>query len=95
MTPWRAMNQWVNDPVPFPGAAFVQWIERFYQQNLLARDELELGGRPVRLADVEAPVLAWPATGTTLCRPRWRGPSWTWSAARTASTPSCRPATSA
>jgi polyhydroxyalkanoate synthase len=58
MTPWRAMNQWVNDPVPFPGAAFVQWIECFYQQNLLARDELTLGGRPVRLADVRAPVLA-------------------------------------
>ena len=58
MTPWRAMNQWVNDPVSFPGAAFVQWIQHFYQQNLLARDELELGGRPVRLGDVEASVLA-------------------------------------
>lgn len=58
MTPWRAMNQWVNDPVSFPGAAFVQWIESFYQQNLLARGLLELGRRPVRLADVEAPVLA-------------------------------------
>mgnify|MGYP000317672036 CR=1 FL=1 len=58
MTPWRAMNQWVNDPVAFPGAAFVQWIECFYQQNLLARDELTLGGRRVHLSDVRAPVLA-------------------------------------
>ena len=58
MTPWRAMNQWVNDPVAFPGAAFVQWVGGFYQQNLLARDELELGGRLVHLADIEAPVLA-------------------------------------
>jgi polyhydroxyalkanoate synthase len=58
MTSWRAMNQWVNDPVSFPGAAFVQWIEGFYQQNLLARGLLELGGRPVRLGDVEAAVLA-------------------------------------
>lgn len=58
MTSWRAMNRWVNDPVPFPGAAFVDWIERFYQQNLLARGLLTLGGRPVRLADVEAAVLA-------------------------------------
>jgi len=57
MTPWRAMNQWVNDPVPFPGAAFVQWIEGFYQQNLLARDALTLGGRPVRLADLTASLL--------------------------------------
>lgn len=58
LTPWRAMNQWVNDPVPFPGAAFVQWIESFYQQNLLARDLLTIGGRPVRLADITAPLLA-------------------------------------
>jgi polyhydroxyalkanoate synthase len=58
MTPWRAMNQWVNDPVPFPGAAFVQWIECFYQQNLLARDALTIAGRPVHLADLTAAVLA-------------------------------------
>jgi polyhydroxyalkanoate synthase len=58
MTPWRAMNQWVNDPVSFPGAAFRQWIELFYQQNLLVCDALEMAGRPVRLADVEAPLLA-------------------------------------
>jgi polyhydroxyalkanoate synthase len=58
MTGWRAMNQWVNDPVAFPGAAFVQWIEGFYQQNLLARDALTVGGRPVHLADLTAPVLA-------------------------------------
>ncbi|MGE0027265.1 MAG: alpha/beta fold hydrolase [Thermoleophilia bacterium] len=58
MTPWRAMNQWVNDPVPFPGAAFVQWIELFYQQNLLARDRLRIGGRDVRLGEIVVPVLA-------------------------------------
>jgi polyhydroxyalkanoate synthase len=58
LTAWRAMNQWVNDGVPFPGAAFVQWIEWFYQQNLLARDALSLGGRPVHLSAIRAPLLA-------------------------------------
>lgn len=57
MTSWRAMNQWVNDGVPFPGAAFTQWIERFYQQNLLARGALTLDGRPVDLSAITAPLL--------------------------------------
>ncbi len=57
MTAWRAMNQWVNDGVPFPGAAFTQWIEGFYQQNLLARDALTVGGRPVHLSAITAPLL--------------------------------------
>jgi len=57
MTAWRAMNQWVNDGVPFPGAAFTQWIEGFYQQNLLVRDALTLGGRPVHLSAITAPLL--------------------------------------
>lgn len=58
MTSWRAMNQWVNDGIPFPGAAFVQWMEDHYQGNRLVRGDLELGGRPVRLDAIEAPVLA-------------------------------------
>jgi polyhydroxyalkanoate synthase len=57
MTAWRAMNQWVNDGVPFAGAAFVQWIEDFYQQNLLARGALTMGGRPVHLSAITAPLL--------------------------------------
>lgn len=63
MTAWRAMNQWVNDGVAFPGAAFTQWIEGFYQQNLLARDALTLGGRPVRLSAITASLLN--ITGST------------------------------
>jgi polyhydroxyalkanoate synthase subunit PhaC len=58
MTSWRAMNQWVNDGIPFPGSAFVQWMEDHYQGNRLVRDELELDGRPVRLGTIEVPVLA-------------------------------------
>ena len=74
LTPWRAMNQWANDPVSFPGAAFVQWIECFYQQNLLARGRLEIGGRLVRLADVEAPVLAVAADRDHLVPPAMARP---------------------
>lgn len=54
---WRAMNRWVNDGVPFPGAAYRQWIRDFYQHNKLVRKELELGGRPVDLSDISCAVL--------------------------------------
>ena len=51
------MYRWVNESVPFAGAAFRQWIVEFYQENRLARDILEMDGRPVRLADIRCPVL--------------------------------------
>lgn len=54
---WQAMNRWVNEGVPFPGAAFRQWIVEFYQENRLARGLLELDGRPVRLANITCPLL--------------------------------------
>jgi polyhydroxyalkanoate synthase subunit PhaC len=58
MTSWLAMNQWVNDGVPFPGAAFAQWIRDYYQENRLARGEIVIGGEPVDLARIGAPLLA-------------------------------------
>jgi polyhydroxyalkanoate synthase len=54
---WQAMYRWVNDSVPFAGAAFRQWIVEFYQDNRLSRDMLEMDGRPVRFADIHCPVL--------------------------------------
>ncbi len=59
---WQAMYRWVNDSVPFAGAAFRQWIAEFYQENRLARDMLDMDGRPVRLADIQCPVLNIAAT---------------------------------
>jgi polyhydroxyalkanoate synthase len=57
MTSWLAMNKWVNDGVPFPGAAFAQWIRDFYQQNRLVRGEVSIGGRPVDLSRITASLL--------------------------------------
>jgi poly[(R)-3-hydroxyalkanoate] polymerase subunit PhaC len=54
---WQAMYRWVNDSVPFAGAAFRQWIVEFYQENRLARDMLEMDGRPVRFSAIRCPVL--------------------------------------
>ena len=52
-----AVSKWVDDGVPFPGEAFRRWIRDFYQQNKLARGELELRGRRVELSNITCPVL--------------------------------------
>jgi polyhydroxyalkanoate synthase subunit PhaC len=54
---WQALYRWLNEWVPFPGAAFHQWIEDFYQHNKLAKGRLQLSGRPVRLVDIRVPLL--------------------------------------
>src|SRR5439155_109384 len=54
---WQAMFRWVNEEVPFPSAAYRQWITEFYQDNKLARGRLHIAGRPVRLAHIRCPLL--------------------------------------
>jgi len=57
MDTWLAMNKWVNDGVPFPGAAFRQWIREFYQQNKLIKGEIKLRGLRVDLSKMSCSVL--------------------------------------
>jgi polyhydroxyalkanoate synthase subunit PhaC len=54
---WQAMNTWINDPVPFPGAAFRQWIVDFFRENRLMRGELVMQGRVVDPANITAALL--------------------------------------
>lgn len=57
MTSWLAMNKWVNDGVPFPGVAFAEWIESFYQQNRLVRGDLRIADETVDLGRIDASLL--------------------------------------
>jgi polyhydroxyalkanoate synthase subunit PhaC len=52
-----AASEWVDDGVPFPGAAFRSWVLDFYRHDRLARGELELRGLRVDLSNVTCPVL--------------------------------------
>ena len=54
---WQAMYRWVNEGVPFPSAAYRQWITEFYQDNKLVRGRLHINGRVVSLADIHCPLL--------------------------------------
>ena len=64
---WRAMNKWVNDGIPFAGAAFRQWIRDLYQQNKLVRGELRLRGRRVDLANITCAALNIAARRDHIC----------------------------
>jgi polyhydroxyalkanoate synthase len=57
METWEAMNKWVKDGTPFPGAAFKQWISDFYQKNKLVEGEIRLRGRRVDLSNIKASLL--------------------------------------
>lgn len=57
METWLAMNKWVNDGIPFPGAAFRQLIRDLYQQNKLVKGELTLRGQRVDLSRITCPLL--------------------------------------
>jgi polyhydroxyalkanoate synthase len=54
---YQAMNRWVHDHVPFPGAAFGQLVGSFVRENALMEGTLELGGRRVDLGAIRCPVL--------------------------------------
>jgi polyhydroxyalkanoate synthase len=55
---YQAMNRWVHDHVPFPGAAFEQVVERLIRENALMDGTLELGGERVDLGAIRRPVLS-------------------------------------
>jgi polyhydroxyalkanoate synthase len=66
---WRVMDHWVNDGVPFAGEAYKQWVKEFYQGNKLIKDELTLGGRPIRLKNIQANLLNVYAELDHICQP--------------------------
>jgi len=51
---WHAMNTWVRDIIPMPGAAYRQLINDFYKENRLIEGKLTLRGEPVELGRLRA-----------------------------------------
>lgn len=51
------MDQWVFHCPDQPGRAFAQFVQRFFQENALVQDSLEIGGNQVRLESLQMPVL--------------------------------------
>jgi polyhydroxyalkanoate synthase len=51
------MEKWIFDSPDQPATAFREFIQWFFQENQLIRNELTLAGRPVRLKNLTSPVL--------------------------------------
>jgi polyhydroxyalkanoate synthase len=54
---WHAMNTWVNDAIPLPGAAYRQFIVDFYRGNKLMNGTLTIRGEKVDLKQLRASLL--------------------------------------
>jgi polyhydroxyalkanoate synthase len=54
---YRAFNKWTNDHIPFPGECFRQVVKDLQWENKLIKDELTIGGKPVRLSAIKKPLL--------------------------------------
>jgi polyhydroxyalkanoate synthase subunit PhaC len=51
------MEKWIFDSPDQPATAFREFIQWFFQENRLIRNELTLAGRPVHLKNLTSPVL--------------------------------------
>ncbi|MES1196001.1 MAG: class III poly(R)-hydroxyalkanoic acid synthase subunit PhaC, partial [Steroidobacter sp.] len=63
------MEKWIFDSPSQPGAMFRQFVQWLYQQNRLIKDQLVLGGKPVKLKNITHPVLNVYATQDHLVPP--------------------------
>lgn len=50
------MERWIFDSPAIPQRVAVEFMQRFYLDNALVEDRLEIGGRPVRLSALSMPV---------------------------------------
>lgn len=54
---YRAVDRWAREHIPFPGECFRQVTKELSWANKLVKDELVLGGKPVRLGAIKRPFL--------------------------------------
>ena len=51
------MEKWLSEGVDVAGEAYAEFLEKFYQQNQLQKNELEIGGRRVDVTNIQVPLL--------------------------------------
>lgn len=54
---WHAMDTWVNDPIPMPGAIFRELINELFMGNKLVKGTWQLKGEAVHLENLRANLL--------------------------------------
>jgi polyhydroxyalkanoate synthase len=66
---YLTMENWINDNVPVPGEVFRDFVKYLYQQNLLVKNRMPVGGKLVDLKRITCPVLNLLASQDTLVPP--------------------------
>ena len=66
---YDALEAWAQDNVAFPAAAYRTYITELYQQNALLKGTHHVAGKPVRLAELDCPLLTIAAERDTICPP--------------------------
>ena len=66
---FSALDDWSNDNVPFPAAAYETYIRELYQQNKLVAGTHHVAGKNARLGNITCPVLTIVAERDTICPP--------------------------
>lgn len=57
MATFARMEAWLADRPDLPGGVAREWLINLYQENALIKDRFEIDGNPVRLANIEVPIL--------------------------------------
>ncbi len=68
------MEAWINDNVAVPGEVYRDFVKHLYQQNLLVKNRMPVGGRVVDLRRITCPVLNLLASQDTLVPPAQSAP---------------------
>jgi len=64
-----AVESWLEDNVAFPGGVYREYIGRLYQDNALIAGRLLVGGEPIELARLTAPLCNVVALNDRICAP--------------------------
>lgn len=51
------LEKWLWDTPPIPGEVFRQWVRDIYQENLLVKGQMHIGGKSVDLRGIDVPLL--------------------------------------
>lgn len=62
-----ALEEWANDNVPFPAAAYKTYIEELYQKNSLFAGTHRVFGQPAQLSSITAPTMVIGADRDAIC----------------------------
>jgi polyhydroxyalkanoate synthase len=65
-----AMETWANDTIAFPGEAFRRYVKSCYQENLLCRNRMVMGGERVDLGAITCALLNIVAQMDHICAPK-------------------------